>query len=151
MECRGSSPPRGSSFFLGKVMPWLCCGALLVCLFDLACVFLSSFFISLIYSCTCRWWWMTRRCGTVHDCMIIVPHTYMYMYSIHVLYTYLQYMYMHTTSLSLSLPLSLSLSPSLSLSLSLSLSHTHILPSCLTHTLPFCLTHTLSHSLIDEH
>ena len=35
-----SSPTRGSSFFLGKVTAVLLC---LVCLFDLACFFLSSF------------------------------------------------------------------------------------------------------------
>ena len=41
----GSSPTRGSSFFLGKVtaLSVLCCFALFVCLFDLACFFLSSF------------------------------------------------------------------------------------------------------------
>ena len=40
----GSSPTRGSSFFLGKVtaLGVLCCFALFVCLFGLACYFLSS-------------------------------------------------------------------------------------------------------------
>ena len=47
----GSSPTRGSSFFLGKVtaLGVLRCFALFVCLFDLACFFLSSF-SSLIYT-----------------------------------------------------------------------------------------------------
>ena len=40
----GSSPTRGSSFFLGKVtaLGVLCCFALFVCLFDLASFFLPS-------------------------------------------------------------------------------------------------------------
>ena len=41
----GSSPTRGSSFFLGEVtaLGVLCCFTLFVCLFGLACFFLSSF------------------------------------------------------------------------------------------------------------
>ena len=40
----GSSPTRGSSFFLGKLTALGCAVLLcLVCLFDLACFFLSSF------------------------------------------------------------------------------------------------------------
>ena len=40
----GSSPTRGSSFLLGKVtaLGVLCCFALFICLFDLACFFLLS-------------------------------------------------------------------------------------------------------------
>ena len=50
----GSSPTQCSSFFLGKVttLGVLCCFTLLfVCLFDLACFFLSSFssFINNMY------------------------------------------------------------------------------------------------------
>ena len=45
----GSSPTRGSSFFLGKVTT-LGCVALPCCLLDLACFFLSSF-SSLIKTC----------------------------------------------------------------------------------------------------
>ena len=43
----GSSPIRGSSFFQGKVttLGVLCCFALFVCLFDLACFFLSFFLL----------------------------------------------------------------------------------------------------------
>ena len=49
----GSSPTRGSSFFLGKVtaLGALCCFALFVCLFDLSCFFLSSISY-LIKTCT---------------------------------------------------------------------------------------------------
>ena len=86
----------------------------LVCLFDLACFFLSSFFISLTYSCTCRWWRLTLRCGTV----IIVPHTYMYMYCTLTYSTCTcTCIYIHTTSLSLT--------HTHSLSVSHTLSHTH--------------------------
>ena len=48
----GSSPTRGSSFFLGIVtaLGVLCCLALFVCLFDLACFFLSHL-SSLIKTC----------------------------------------------------------------------------------------------------
>ena len=53
----GSSPTRGSSFFLGKVtaLGVLCCVALPCCLFDLACLLLPSFShlsFKHVYTCT---------------------------------------------------------------------------------------------------
>ena len=69
----GSSPTRGSSFFLGKVtaLGVLCCFALFVCLTLLASFFLPSHLSFKIYN--------VHVADTVHVVHVYIQ-VYMYMY-----------------------------------------------------------------------
>ena len=47
-------PPEAAHlYYLEKRLPWVCCVALLCCLYDLACFFLPTFFISLTCMTAC--------------------------------------------------------------------------------------------------
>ena len=54
--------PEAAHFSLEKSLPWVCCVALLCCLFDLACFF-SFFLLHLSLICTCL---LSKNCSLFH-------------------------------------------------------------------------------------